>query len=272
MVLVLGLGVWLAARPLLRTSTPVFSPVGTPRAVLPPEFHPITLELGGQEVAPPWRRPEGEGGAALEEAVTPAPVASATHSQDTRVRTPRQAIQGDSQQQQQQQSTGSTATKSGTAILVCALATGCPGPTTTAVQVRPLPSPAQCPPDAVRTMKELGFRIGKSTGALFPQEDESEPFVPVREGPGTMMEIERTGTELPAGTMVSGELFFGADRIHGRFTQLHIPGGPTYPICMVLVNRSDRLGVGGQDVKQGEKPGTTLISYSEGLIPVERFE
>ncbi len=68
------------------------------------------------------------------------------------------------------------------------------------------------------------------------------------------------------------QLFFGTDRIHGRFTQLHIPGGPTYPICMVLVDRSDRLGVGGKQVKPGDKPGTALISWSEGLIPVERFE
>jgi serine/threonine-protein kinase len=121
-------------------------------------------------------------------------------------------------------------------------------------------------------MKELGFRIGEITGALFPQQDESEPFVPVREGPGTTMVIEQWRPTFPDGTTVSGELFFGTDRIHGRFTQLHIPGGPTYPICMVLVNRSDRLGVGGQDVKQGEKPGTTLISWSQGLKAVERFE
>jgi serine/threonine-protein kinase len=269
LALVLGLGVWLAARPPPRTSVPVISPVGTPRVVPPPEFHPITLEPDGQEVAPPWRRLEGDGGAAPQGAITPAPVASTTHSQDTRVRTPRQAPQSTPQQPK---STGSTTTKAGATLLVCTLASGCSGPTPVAAQVRPLPPPAECPSDAVRTMKQLGFRIGKSTGALFPQPDESEHFVPVREGPGTLMEIERTGTKLPAGTMVSGELFFGTERIHGRFTQLHIPGGPTYPICMVLVNRSDRLGVGGQDVKPGEKPGTMLISWSEGLIPVERFE
>jgi serine/threonine-protein kinase len=269
-VLALGLGVWLVMRAPPRTSAPVLSPVGTPRTVLPPEFHPITLEPGGQEVAPPWRRLEGDGGAAPQGAETPAPVASATHSQDTRVRTSRQAIEGDSQQQSK--NTGSTAGKAGATILVCALATGCPGPTTTAVQLRPLPPPAECPPDSVRTMKELGFRIGKSVTALFPHQDESEPFAPVRAGPGTTMVIERTGAAKLGGSTVSGELFIGADRIHGRFTQLHVPGGPTYPICMVLVNRSDRLGVGGQDVKQGEKPGTTLISWSQGLIPVERFE
>ncbi|QRN94338.1 protein kinase [Archangium violaceum] len=271
-VLVLGLSVWLAVRALPRPSMSTTSPVGTPLATLPEEFYPITLEPGGQEVAPPWRRLEGDGGAAPEEAVTPAPVASATHSQDTRVRTLRKAPQ-DTPQQPPKDS-GSTATKVGAALLGCTLAAGCPGPTTTAVQVRPLPAPTECPPDSVQTMKELGFRIGKSETALFPQQDKSEPFVPVREGPGTTMRIllRRPTTEVPAGSMVSGQLFFGTDRIHGRFTHLHTPNGYTYPICMVLVDRSDDMGVGDEDVKPGEKPGTLRMSWSEGVMPVERFK
>jgi serine/threonine-protein kinase len=122
-------------------------------------------------------------------------------------------------------------------------------------------------------MKELGFRIGKSVNAWFPNQDKSQKFTPVSEGPGTRLRIDRDrGLEIPVGTIISGELFFGTDRIHGRFTQLHTPDGRTYPICMVLVNRSDRLGVGGQDVKQGEKPGTALISDLQGVKAVERFE
>ncbi|QRN94904.1 protein kinase [Archangium violaceum] len=269
-VLVLGLGVWFAARPPPRTFGLVTPPVGTPLAVLPPEFHPITLEPGGQEVAPPWRRPEGDGGAAPEGAATPAPVASATHSQDIRVRTLRKAPQDTPQQQPK--STGSAAAKAGAALLGCTLAAGCPGPTsTTAVQVRPLPAPTECPPGSLRTMEELGLRIGRNLWAMFPNQDESETFVPVREGPGTTMEIEPIG-KLPADSMISGELFFGTDRIYGRFTQLHTPDGHTYPICMVLVDRGRYVGVGGDDVKPGEKPGTALISDSEGVIPVERFE
>ncbi|WP_257455798.1 serine/threonine protein kinase [Archangium lipolyticum] len=270
-VLALGLGVWLAVPSPPRPSMSTTSPVGTPRAVLPPEFYPITLEPGGQEVAPPWRRLEGDGGAAPEAAETPAPVASATQSQDTRVSTFRKDPQGT--QQQPSMDSGSTAVKAGAALLGCALATGCPGPTTTAVQVRSLPAPTECPPGSLRTMKELGLRIGRNLGAEFPNQDENETFVPVREGPGTTMEIEPTRTNLPAGdNVVSGELFFGADRIYGRFTQLHTPDGHTYPICMVLVDRGGDVGVGGKQVKPGEKPGTALISYSEGVMPVERFE
>ncbi|QRO02313.1 serine/threonine protein kinase [Archangium violaceum] len=270
-VLVLGLSVWLAVRALPRPSMSTTSPVGTPLAVLPEEFYPITLEPGGQEVAPPWRRLEGDGGAAPEAAATPAPVASATHSQDTRVRTLRKAPQDPPQQPK---STTSTASKAGAALLGCTLATGCPGPTTTAVQVRSLPAPTECPPGSVQTMKALGFRIGKSETALFPRPDEDEPFVPVREGPGTTMEIvlENPTTEVPGGSMVSGQLFFGTDRIHGRFTHLHTPNGYTYPICMVLVNRNDDMGVGDDNVKPGEKPGTLRISWSEGVMPVEHFK
>ncbi|WP_257456267.1 serine/threonine protein kinase [Archangium lipolyticum] len=272
--LVLALCMWLTVGPPPRLSMSTTSPVGTPRAVLPPEFYPITLEPGGKEVAPPWRRLEGDGGAAPEVAATPAPVASATHSQDTRVRTLRKAPQ-DTQQQPSKDS-GSAAAKAGAALIGCALATGCPGPTTTAVrQVRPLPSPTECPPDSVQTMKELGFRIGKSETALFPNQNRGEEnFVPVREGPGTTMRIvlRDPTTKVPAGTMVSGALFFGTDRIHGRFTQLHTPDGHTYPVCMVLVDRGGDVGVGGKQVKPGEKPGTALISDSEGVMPVERFE
>ncbi|WP_257462570.1 serine/threonine protein kinase [Archangium lipolyticum] len=270
-VLVLGLSVWFAVHPPPRLSVSTTSPVGTPRAVLPPEFYPIALDPGGKEVAPPWRRLEGDGGAAPEAAATPAPVASATHSQDTRVRTLRKAPQ-DTQQQPSKDS-GSAAAKAGAALLGCALATGCPGPTTTAVQVRSLPAPTECPPDSQRIMKELGLRIGKSETALFPNPNRGEEtFVPVREGPGTTMRVLRSGTNVPTGSVVSGELFFGADRIHGRFTQLHTPDGHTYPICMVLVDRGGDVGVGGKQVKPGEKPGTALISDSEGVMPVERFE
>ena len=76
--LVLGLGMGLTVHLPPRGSVPTTPPLGTPRASLPPEFFPITLEPGGQEVAPPWRRPEGDGGAAPQVAATPAPVARAT--------------------------------------------------------------------------------------------------------------------------------------------------------------------------------------------------
>jgi serine/threonine-protein kinase len=234
---------------------------------------PVVLEAwpgSGQEVASPWRPLEGGASAVPSGAPTPAPVASATHPQDMRVKTPRKApLPPDSTRRPRD--TDSPATRAGTALLLCTLASGCPGPTTP--QVRPLPPPAECPPGAVQAMKDLGFTFGKDRGALFPNENfGTQRFIPVREGPGVTMELDQTGTKLPDGTVVSGELYFGRDRIHGRFTQAHTPQGETYPVCLVLTDRAGNIGLGADNVKPGKEPGTALVVDSEGVMAVERFE
>jgi serine/threonine-protein kinase len=224
----------------------------------------------GQEMASPSGSLEGGASAAPSGASTPAPVASATRPQDMRVKTPHKAfLPPDSTRRPRD--TGSPATKAGTALLLCTLASGCPGPTTP--QVRLLPPPAECPPGAVQAMKELGFTFGKDRGAMFPNENfGTQRFIPVREGPGTTMELDQTGTKLPPRTVVSGELFFGRDRIHGRFTQAHTPQGQTYPVCLVLTDRAGNIGLGADNVKPGKEPGTALVVDSEGVMAVERFE
>jgi serine/threonine-protein kinase len=124
-------------------------------------------------------------------------------------------------------------------------------------------------------MKALGLRLGERRSAEFPGgtlETLESRYVPVREGPGTTMILDETGTTLPDDTVVSGELFFGAERIHGRFTQAHTPDGKTYPVCMVLLDRNSRLGFGRDDVRPSESPGTIRIAFVGGVKPVERFE
>jgi serine/threonine-protein kinase len=86
------------------------------------------------------------------------------------------------------------------------------------------------------------------------------------------MRLSETGTKLPDGTVVSGELFFDGQRIHGRFTQAHTPQGQTYPVCLVLADRNDNIGLGANHVKPGKEPGTALVQWSEGVKVVERFE
>jgi serine/threonine-protein kinase len=227
--------------------------------------------VSGQEVASPSGPLEGGASAAPSGASTPAPVASTTLPQDMRVKTPRKASPPPHGTRRAHGSGSTAAERAGAALLLCTLASGCPGPT--APQVRPLPPPAECPPGAVQAMKELGFTFGKRRGALFPNEDfGTQRFIPVREGPGTTMELDQTGTKLPDGTVVSGELFFGQDRIHGRFTQAHTPQGETYPVCLVLTDRNSNIGLGADNVKPGKEPGTALVVDSEGVMAVERFE
>ncbi|WP_309896517.1 protein kinase domain-containing protein [Archangium sp.] len=274
-LLVLGVCMWLAARPAPRAPMPRSSGVGTPWAHLAPESPPLTLvEPFGQEVAPPWRRPEGVVGAVPEAATTPAPVASATRPQDMHVKTPSKDSAPPPRASQQKQA-GRLPGQVGGWVLTCTLATGCPA-TTPVLHTRALPPPAECPPRAEETRKGLGLSLGKERTALLPGgtlETLESRYVLVRDGPGATILLGSWGTKLPPGdTVLTGELFFGAERIHGRFTQAHAPDGRTYPICMVLVDREERIGVAGDDVKPGEAPGTARVIFSLGVKPVERFE
>jgi hypothetical protein len=275
---VLGLCVGLAVSLLPRGGERPTLPVGTPRADPRPEFYPMGLEPGGQEVAPPWKRPEGDGGAAPLVAPTPAPVAPATRSEDTRVKTPAKAPARP--QPPPPKETGNTVCKAGTLALCCTLASGCVGPTS-AVPMRPLPGPAECPPGAVETMKALGLFPGKARIATWPKpanDTVSGNFVTVREGPVTLANLDPTGIKLPSDTRLSGVLFFGAGRVHGRFTQARTPGGDTYPVCMVLVDSyawhpPDPYGVEPEPPEGGFfGDGTARIVWAQGVVPVERFE
>jgi serine/threonine-protein kinase len=262
-VLVLGLSLWLAMCPPPNASVHTTPPEGTPRATLPQEFFPIAQKWEGKEVAPPWKQPEGAGGAAPEAAATPAPVARATRSQETRVKTPTKAPTPPPQPKQP----GSPAGKVGTLMLGCALATGCPSPTTTS-QVRPkppLPPPAECPEGAAQTMEELGLLYpGSDGGAIIPN---APKFSTVRSGPVTM---RLTGTDywgkLPRRTLFTGELIV-SERVHGRFTQAHTPDGHTYVVCLELTD-GPRFGL---ERWEGSGEHTARIISGGWVEPVERF-
>jgi hypothetical protein len=264
---VLGLCVGLAVGLLPRGSERPTLPVGTPRADLRSEWLPLGPEPIGQEVAPPWKRPEGDGGAAPQGAPTTAPVARATHSEDTRVKT--QAKPPRRTPQQPPKETGDTLCKAGALALCCTLASGCAGPTATA-QVRPLPGPAECPPGAVDTMKAMGIPPGTHRSALWWPLP-SENFITVREGPVTTIRIDQTDTQLPPDTLLSGELFFSGGRVHGRFTQARAPAGDIYPVCMVLEGREDDSPPGVAP-EGGFGRGTARLLWSQGVRAVERFE
>ncbi|OJT18444.1 hypothetical protein BO221_41005 [Archangium sp. Cb G35] len=262
-VLVLGLGLWLAVRPSPSASVHSTPPLGTPRASLLPEFFPIAQKWEGKEMAPPWKQPEGDGGAAPHGAATPAPVARATLPQETRVKTPAKASPPPKQ-------TGSTATKVGAAVLGCALASGCPSPATTArvLPTPPLPPPAECPPGAQQAMKELGLLYAGSSGRVFIRN--ADRLVTVRPGPVTwrLAITNTTGYwgRLPEGTLFSGEAVFG-ERVQGRFTQAHTPEGQSYPVCLELF--SD--GEWGWEKWEGSGQDTAVILSTGGLHPVTRF-
>ncbi|WP_375767825.1 protein kinase [Archangium gephyra] len=252
-VLVLALGVWLATNP----------PLGTPRASLPEESLPITQKPAGQEMAPAWMRPEGDGGAAPEAAAIPAPVARATLPQETRVKTPAKVPAPAKPKQK-----GSKATKAGAALLGCALATACPG-TTPSSQVRPsppkLPPSAECPPGSQQTMEELGLLYSGSHQRV------GIPLGPnlLTVSPGHVALIMNGGDwgKLPEMTMMVGERVFGERRVQGRFTRAKTPEGKVYVVCLELMSGPEW----GWEKLEGSGRDTAVIMQGGSLYPVERF-
>lgn len=246
LVLVLGLAVLGLAH---HRST---SPVTSARTM--PEVGPAP----SQEVAPERKRPDGDGGAAPREAATPAPVARATPSKDTHVKTSRKTSQKES---------STPASKAGALLTCTALAAGCTGPTS---QVRPTPAPAECPPDAARTMKELELEAPGHDRFGNVSIPGSERLTTVRPGPATLVLDEQDWGKLPLGTFFSGEILFGEKEVFGRFTRAHTPNGHTYAVCMVVT-------LGGSTRSWGEKsPGseqdTAIVQGSAFLYPVKHFE
>ncbi|MFY0563656.1 serine/threonine protein kinase [Archangium lansingense] len=267
LVLMLGLGAWLAVHLVLRGSVSTFPPLGTPRASLPPEFFPITLEPEHQEVAPLWKRPEGDGGAAPAVAATPAPVARATRSQETRMKkkTPAKAPAPP----QPPKDTSSVAATVGAAVLTCTLGSGCATATTTPPErsTPPHPPPAECPPEAAQNMKELGLIYPGSHQSVFVPGGDYP--ISVRPGP---VSLRLTGSskgwgKLPEGTLMTGEALFGERRVHGRFTQAHTPEGKSYVVCLELKWGPDW----GWKKLEGSGKDIAMIGNGGSLFPVERF-
>jgi serine/threonine-protein kinase len=119
------------------------------------------------------------------------------------------------------------------------------------VQVaRPEPKPAECPPGAVKTMTEqLDIPLGTTSMGEFPVEGSAQPITVSESNPA------RLGFplgKLRGGTVLSGRLYLGAERIYGRFTQARTPDGKTYPVCIQLMDHTvndtrgaKRMDVGG---------------------------
>ena len=265
LVLLAGALAWLLLGPF--TGAPSTPPEGTPRAALPLEFFPISLEPAGQEVAPPRKRLEGDGGAAPSGAATPAPVAHATHSKDRqRVKTPRNA----SPPQRQKHPAPATGPMAAGVAAVCTLLTGCPG-----AQVRPPPPPppVDCPAEAVKAMEELGvFNPGNNyrleIGTALTDPNMGQSIITVRGGPVTVTTMDDSG-KLEAGSTLSGQLIIGKERVYGRLTQARVPQGGTFPVCFQFVHR-EKPGVPIRE--EGPGPELPRILNFALVKPVRRFD
>jgi eukaryotic-like serine/threonine-protein kinase len=146
------------------------------------------------------------------------------------------------------------------------LLTGCTG---TPQVVRPPPRPADCPPGAVKTMKELGIDIGEVGLVTFGESDKPEgrSLKTVREStPVRVLKLERLSN-----LTLTGRLYLGPERVYGRFTQASWRDGTTYPVCLELVARDgETLGAPRDDV--GGPSDAAVVITTQGVRAVERFE
>jgi eukaryotic-like serine/threonine-protein kinase len=250
--LVVGVGFFLGQ---LRPTPPAPTPRPAPSEPVLTSPSPTEPFLGDptpwathvHEVAPPWKPPEADAGAAPPRADTPAPVTPVTLSKGTT--------------RMKKKAPGSQAEKKGTGtpganVLVAVAAAAnlaCPG-----AQVRKEPAPQECPAGAVETMTDqLGIPIGDLGGrAGFPGYAPFTP-VPVKEGVFSMellVDWDVDGrTALPYGTWLSGQLCIGEKRVYGLITQAVTPTGDTLTVCMELretgVERGLKIEPDGGEVR-----------------------
>jgi serine/threonine-protein kinase len=82
----------------------------------------------------------------------------------------------------------------------------------------------------------------------------------VRKGPGATILLAAPWGDAPEGTELTGEFFFGDERVYGRFTQARIDGGDTFPVCVQLRRNSDQTL--GLPIRGRPAPDTALVGVS----------
>ncbi len=249
LLLMVSLGAWLLSRP-TSLDPELASPSASPRRA-------------GHEVAPPAGLPEADGGAAPPVAAIPAPVASATpQEEDTRVKS-----QKTSSKTGQKESGSAAGWRALTTVAICTAAAGCP-----AVPVRP--PPVDCPPETLSFMREkLGIRVGDYARVVIDN-DKGVGSVPIAVPAGDI-ESELTDDlgKLPGEDKriwLYGQLFFGKDRVYGRYTKAQLEDFTFVPVCLQLHDRKD--GTLGVPKQPGSGPGAALILNVGYVMAVQRFE
>ena len=145
------------------------------------------------------------------------------------------------------------------------LLTGCTG---TPQVVRPPPRPADCPPGALKAMKELGIRIGDTAGSKFPVVGGVKP-VTVREST-PITTLRRTGA-VGRWTELTGRLYLGPERVYGRFTQARAHIGEDVPgLLRVPVRGSD--GSPAWRGRCGGPANSAMLLSTQRVRAVDRFE
>jgi hypothetical protein len=206
----------------------------------------------------------------------PAPVASATHSEDPPMKKPKTP---DSTPKRQPQPTGrlpSLKKAAATGAACALLESGCTGST---AQVRPEPAPMECPAGSRDT--HARFRVYRN-GSVVLQGHKGyagDDLATVKEGPVTVV-FDLGWKEFPPGTLLTGTLTVGEKRFFGRFTQAQTPDRQTYPVCIQIYTPGESVMRGGQIctdgvgfcLQPGSKPSAFQVFPRFDVEVTDRFE
>jgi len=220
----------------------------------------------GQEVAAPWRPLEADAAAAaLDGAPTLAAVAITATFSEEKASVKMKKNTGVFPEPEPQRLRGGAVGKAlGMGVAAC-MAMACPGP-----QVRPTPQSEACPPGAIEAMEELGLFTREKPLTTFNLSPQGFRNLKVREGATTVRMGEDWG-RMPPGTLFSGQLLVGPDRVYGRLTEARTPKNERIPVCVQFVDPQDgRIGL--QKREPTSDSDAAIVHSSLDLKAVRRFE
>lgn len=148
-------------------------------------------------------------------------------------------------------------------VAAASIELACPGG-----QVRPPPQPEECPPGALKAMKERGIKVGNTYPATFPVVWDAQ-FITVPEGQ-VSIHLYKPWQQLPPDTTFSGRLIFGPDRVYGRLTEARTPEGERFPVCLELFDERTRKR--GLERKPDEGPDTARVFSTVLVGATDHFE
>jgi serine/threonine-protein kinase len=134
---------------------------------------------------------------------------------------------------------------------------------------KPLPPPPlkECPPDAYAAMVSLDIDTG-SRDALLPPYGGPIMRSPVKAGPALVKMMGTNWQGLPENTFFAGQIFTGADRVYGFFTEARLPTGEVVPVCLEMADYEER----GMPLEPGSTLERPIIVTSVTLRSVTLFK
>ncbi len=223
-----------------------------------------TQAISFREVARPGNLAESESDAAPDRAQPPAPLPTAmSRKKDSR---PKPEEKLTPQSPNKARRCVPIPQKVCTAASVCTIVlTGCSGP-----QVRPTPEPVECPAGWRETHARLDIS-GRGNVVLQGYEGENTERATVHEGPANVVVSGGGIGDLPRGTLLSGTRQPGENRFYGTFTQARIPGGGTYPVCLVIARDAPGIWPDGSTCPVGLGECPTPESRPGNMKSATRF-